>query len=345
MSASLRESSALMSGREPKTSRNCASRARRCGCWSVRIDRLPCATVNAAVARRASAEAAARAEGRSSGVASSSASTDRGELLVERAGSHEATASIDDAEREGSVQLQAGGIARQDVGVRLRTDHALRGHDVIVEAHRDGAARVRADQAQAFRAKRRALVRVDEHRHDAVVSRRRQDDVDPPPTADPWSLTVEDHVAVRRVRRAEDRRARPVPRERDARAALTSTQGGEPRIAEARCVARRDGSDRVAVLQPDERRGQAPRSERFDDRRGGRRIEVRPAGVDGPRDAVEPLPRQEIEMGDRQEVRGVRVQRRGEQDVLRDLPGPLHDRLHRATVATPTRARQMPFSV
>ena len=226
MPASLRESSALMSGREPKTSRNWASRARRCGCWSVRIDRLPCATVNAAVARSASSEAAARAEGRSSGVASSSASADRGELLVERAGSHQTTTSIDDAEREGPVQLQAGGVARQDVGVRLRAHHALRGHDVIVEPQRDGAARVRADQAEVLHVKRRALVRVDQHRHDAIaVARRHQDDVDPSPSADPRSLAVEDHVAVRGVRRAQDRRAGPVPRQRDARATLTATQG------------------------------------------------------------------------------------------------------------------------
>ena len=37
------------------------------------------------------------------------------------------------------------------------------------------------------------------------------------------------------------------------RAALTATQRFEPRIAETRCLARRDGSDRVPVLEPDER--------------------------------------------------------------------------------------------
>ena len=67
--------------------------------------------------------------------------------------------------------------------MRLRTYHALRGHDVIVEPQGDGAARVRPDQAEVLRAKRRAVVRVDEHRHDAIaVARRHQDDVDRAPT-------------------------------------------------------------------------------------------------------------------------------------------------------------------
>ena len=332
-----------MGGREPKTSRNCASR-RQALRMLVGQDRpAPVRDRQRSGGAQGQLRSRRSSRGEVLGRRVLERFANRGELLVERAGSHESAASVDDAEREGAVQLQAAGVARQDVGVQFRTHHALRGHDVIAEAQRDGAARVRADQVEALCEKRRAVVRVDEHRHDAVaVARRHQDDVGPSPAADPRSLAVEDHVAVRCVRRAKDRRVRSVPRQRDARAALTATEGGEPRIAEAWCVARRDGSDRVPMLQPNERRGQAPRGERFDDRCRRRRIEVRPAGVDGPCDAVEPLARQEIEMGDRQQVRGVRRQRRGEQDVLRDLPGPLHDRLHGATVATARCPRQMP---
>ena len=56
-------SASLIDGREPNTWRNMASRARRCGCWSRRMELLPSCTTSACAARIASPDAAARAAG------------------------------------------------------------------------------------------------------------------------------------------------------------------------------------------------------------------------------------------------------------------------------------------
>ena len=51
----------MIPGRDPNTSRNSASRASRCACWSTVTERLPSRTARAAAARTASSEAAALA--------------------------------------------------------------------------------------------------------------------------------------------------------------------------------------------------------------------------------------------------------------------------------------------
>jgi len=153
---------------------------------------------------------------------------------------------------------------------------------------------------------------------------------------------MQDHVIRSRARCAQDRRPGPVPSERDAGAAIAPAEGGEPLVAEARRIARRDGSDRVPMLEPHERGGQASRGEGLDDLGRRRLIEVQPSGFGGSRDAVESLLSQDIELGHREKVRSVRLHRSGEQDRLRDPSGSLHDRLHRGTVAISVRARQAP---
>ena len=115
------------------------------------------------------------------------------------------------------------------------------------------------DEAEPPRGECWILRSVDEHRdHVVAVASRHQDDVDPPPAADPGSLAMQDHVIRSRARCAQDRRPGPVPSERDAGAAIAPAEGGEPLVAEARRIARRDGSDRVPMLEPHERGGQAP---------------------------------------------------------------------------------------
>ena len=255
--------------------------------------------------------------------------------------SHRAAASVGHPQRERAVQSQALRVPGEDLGMRFLTDDACCRNDVIVEPERDRGARVRAHEMQPFGLHRRRVHGIDEERHHRVVdARRHQDDVDESPAADPWRLPIQEHVSRPGAGGSQDRRTRTVAGERDTRATLATAQLREPSLPQPRRPARRDRTDGVAVLQPHERRRQTSRREGLHDRGRRRWVEVQPSRVGGPRDPVEALARQEVEVGLRHQIRGVRPHRRGEEDVVGDRAGSLDDGHHRRTVARHAHGRQ-----
>ena len=220
------------------TSRNSASRASRCTCWSTATDRLPSRTASAAAARTASSAAAARASAIAVGVGGNRVVEPfpaGGQLIVERPGTpaarvHRRTrpSASDPLTRIRSGRRLSAGSKGSLAGPPLPRD------EDGIEAEPHGDARVDGGEPFAGHGEPGLGRRVQNQRHDAVVRSPRDDQqqVDQSPPGDPRRVAVEPPPAAVRPRAAEPRRPGHRAAERDAPAHLAPAGRAEPPVAQ-----------------------------------------------------------------------------------------------------------------
>ena len=123
-------------------------------------------------------------------------------------------------------------------------------------------------------------------------------------------------------RGAQQRRPGDQAGEGDATAHLAPASRAEPPVAQRRGrILGGQRHDQPAVLQPDERGGQAAAGQFLHHRAGGRQVQAEAAGLDRSGRPVQAYRGQRVEVGDREHVQAVDPHRVGEQQVVGEPAG------------------------
>ena len=228
-----RSRSALIAGRVPNTSRNTASRASRCACWSRSTARPPVATTSWAAARQHSSDA------RPARPASPRAGRVERRHAPRRPARRARPSSSSAAQRPATPRASEPLPRRPSTSARCQSAYDVRDRGALprhlVALERDGhrAARVARDEALPLDPQRRRPAGVDEQPHDVavVVEGGHVHDVDQPPAGDPRARSRARSSRTSTGARAAGRRPAGCRRWRP-RAPVAAAQRRQPFVAD-----------------------------------------------------------------------------------------------------------------